>query len=90
VGFFDVRRVRVRPRYAFLYPEVARDVWLSARRVARMVEVRGPRQLCRQQGCARGRVLCDAHFEFRGGRVSVGSMTIDWLPRAAPKVEATS
>ena len=81
MNFFDVRRVRVRPRYAHLYPELASDVWLSARQVTRLMVLRGPRELCRQLGCARGRVLCDQHFEFRGGRPSPQGTR----PRAVPE-----
>ena len=80
MNFFDVRRVRVRPRYAHLYPTLASDVWLNAREVTRVMARRGPRELCRHMGCDGGRVLCDQHFEFRGGRPNPEGLR----PRAVP------
>ena len=41
--FSEARRVRLRHEYAHLYPEVARDGWLSARKAARLVRSQGPR-----------------------------------------------
>ena len=77
MAFFDIRRVRVRPEYAHLYPEVATDVWLSARRVTRLVRARrGPRILL-----PGSRVLTELHFEFRGGTRGRQYLTGIWLQR---------
>lgn len=67
MGFFDVRRARVRPEFASLYPEVVRGVWMSAAKVARLIRQADPRQQ-RVQDCGCRRAMCEAHFEFRGGR----------------------
>ena len=37
-GFFQVRRVRVRPGFAALYPEIAPGVWIGAKRAAHLVQ----------------------------------------------------
>ena len=79
--YFDTRRARVRPQFAVLYPEITPGVWMSARRATRLVRQRGPREQCRQ-GCAQGRVLCENHFEFKGGRRGRQYLTGEWLPRA--------
>lgn len=84
MAFFDVRRTRVRPEYAPLYPEIVAGVWVSARHAARLVRQRGPKEPCREQGCARGRILCDVHFEFRGGRSGRQYITGQWTPRSVP------
>ncbi|HYC30721.1 MAG TPA: hypothetical protein VEB59_00450 [Gemmatimonadales bacterium] len=77
MAFFDIRRVRVRPEFAHLYPEVAPDVWLSARRVTRLVRRRrGPRILFPGH-----RVLSELHFEFRGGARGRQYLTGAWLER---------
>jgi hypothetical protein len=34
--FFAVRRVRVRPAFAWLYPEIVQGVWMSAARAVRL------------------------------------------------------
>jgi hypothetical protein len=81
--YFDVRRVRVRPEFAELYPEITRDVWMSASKATRLARMKGPSQYCRQHGCARGRVLCEVHFEFRGGRRGRQYLTGEWTPRVA-------
>ena len=58
------REVRVRPRYAKLYPEIATEEWVSAREFAELIVLRAR--------TARGlniyqRTLDQRHFEFRGG-----------------------
>ena len=82
--FFEARRVRLRHECAHLYPDVARDVWLSARKVARLLRSQGPRSPCLQYGCARGRVLCKRHFEFRGGMSGRQYLTGLWESRMSP------
>jgi len=64
--FFAIRRARLRPEYAQLYPGIAPGIWLSARVVARAVR----RELMnlKLNEVSRGRVLPDEHFDFRGGR----------------------
>jgi hypothetical protein len=79
--FFDTRRARVRPEFAALYPEIVPGVWLSAHGASRLVRRRGLRGPCLKQGCARGRVLCDLHFEFRGGRPNRQAQTGEWIAR---------
>jgi hypothetical protein len=58
------REVRVRPRYAKLYPEFATDEWVSAREFAELIVLRArtARSLSVYQ-----RTLDQRHFEFRGG-----------------------
>jgi hypothetical protein len=82
MNHFAVRRARVRLEFARLYPEIVPGVWMSAKIAARLVRRGGPRDECTQQGCARGRVLCDAHFEFRGGRGSPYQLNGVRTPRA--------
>jgi hypothetical protein len=67
MNHFTVRRARVQPEFAHLYPEIVPDVWMSAPLATHLVRKRGPREVCKKRGCAGGRVLCEAHFEFRGG-----------------------
>lgn len=67
MDFFAVRRVRVRPEFASLYPELVPGVWMSAARAARLVRQADPNQQ-RVHGCACMRQLCEVQFEFRGGR----------------------
>jgi len=57
------REVRVRPRYAKLYPELATE-WVSAREFAELIVLRArtARSLSVHQ-----RTLDQRHFEFRGG-----------------------
>ena len=64
--FFAIRRARLRPEYAHLYPRLAPGIWLGARAAARAVR----RELVRRKRSeASGqRLLPEAHFEFRGGR----------------------
>ncbi len=40
MSFFLVRRARVRPQFAKLYPEIVPGVWISARRATRVVQRR--------------------------------------------------
>ena len=58
------REVRVRPRYAKLYPEIATDEWVPAREFAELIVLRArtARSLSVYQ-----RTLDQRHFEFRGG-----------------------
>jgi hypothetical protein len=67
MDFFIVRRVRVRPEFASLYPELVPGVWMSASRAARTIRQADPKQQ-RVHDCACRRLMCEAHFEFRGGR----------------------
>ena len=59
------RESRVRPGFGHLYPEL-RPGWEAAQAAARRV---ADRLLTRQGYVAllKGRILPDAHFEFRGG-----------------------
>ncbi len=64
--FFGIRRARVRPEFAELYPQIVGQIWVSARAAASAV-----RRAHRRQGreaISGQRVLTDAHFEFRGGQ----------------------
>lgn len=67
MDFFIVRRVRVRREFASLYPELVPGVWMSAARAARMIGQADPRQQ-RVHACGCRRLMCELHFEFRGGR----------------------
>jgi hypothetical protein len=60
-----VREARVRPEYAAFYPALRQGEWAPAATVADRV-VAG-RLLRGGETLIRGRVLLDAHFEFRGG-----------------------
>ncbi|HJR16542.1 MAG TPA: hypothetical protein VJ808_06790 [Gemmatimonadales bacterium] len=66
-GRFPVehREARLRPEYAFIYPTLKPGVWESAATLAdRLLAdclLRG------RDSALRGRLLLDAHFEFRGG-----------------------
>jgi hypothetical protein len=79
MNFFEVRRVRVRPAYAHLYPEIIPDVWLSAWRVTRLVRRAASRTGAERIGA---RVLSDEHFEFRGGTRGRQYVTGMWEARA--------
>ena len=79
--FFDSRRARVRPHYAYLYPEVVPGVWLSALKVTGLLRRRGLPAVCRREQCNRGRVLCDIHFEFRGSVPVSESLAAAWRER---------
>lgn len=67
MDFFIVRRVRVRPEFASLYPEMVPGVWMSATKAARLIRQADPMQQ-RVHDCACMRLMCEIHFEFRGGR----------------------
>jgi hypothetical protein len=75
-----VRRVRVRPEFASLYPEVVPSVWMSATKAARLIRLAGPKQE-RVRGSACRRLMCELHFEFRGGR-NQQERTGAWQSRA--------
>jgi hypothetical protein len=66
MDFFVVRRVRVRPEFASFYPELVPGVWMSATKAARLIRQADPTQQ-RVHGCACRRLMCEIHFEFRGG-----------------------
>ena len=85
MNLFAVRRARLRPEFAELYPEIVPGVWISARKATRFVLARGRRELCMQLGCDRGRVLCEVHLEFRGGRRSRQEVAGVWTDRAVPQ-----
>ena len=71
MDFFIVRRARVRPEFASLYPELVPGVWMSATRAARLIRQTDPkRQRVHECGCRR--LMCELHFEFRGGRRQQG------------------
>jgi len=80
MDFFDVRRARVRARFAGLYPEVLPGVWMSASKIVQLV--RSADQRCVREMILGSRVLSDVHFEFRGGRRSRQQRTGEWTPRA--------
>jgi hypothetical protein len=66
MGHFSRRRARLRPEYEHLYPRVVAGIWLGARRV--VSTVRRADATARQRERDGGRLLLDAHFEFRGGK----------------------
>jgi hypothetical protein len=78
MNFSQGRRARLRPEHAHLFPEVVPMVWMSARRVARLVHKRrgGP-----AGGLPGGRVLRDEHFEFQGESGGRQYLTGVWVPR---------
>lgn len=80
MNYFAVRRARVRPEFASLYPEMVPGVWVSATRAARLGRQADPNER-RVHGCACARLLCDIHFEFRGGP-SGQERTTGWQSRA--------
>ena len=60
------REARLKSEYAKLYPSVTPGVWQAAAAVADLV--RTQRELTNgEDSMSVGRVLSDAHFEFRGG-----------------------
>ena len=67
MDFFIVRRARVRSEFASLYPELVPGVWMSATRAARLIRQADPAHQ-RVHACACRRLMCEIHFEFRGGR----------------------
>src|SRR5690242_1790754 len=66
MDFFVVRRARLRPEYARLYPRLVADLWLGARSAVRTV--RRSDLKARQREQQGERILPDGHFEFRGGK----------------------
>ena len=61
-----LRRARLNPKFAPLYPEIPAGYWLPAwqaatRRAERLWRESGPEALVEE------RLLADEHFEFRGG-----------------------
>ena len=80
MDFFIVRRVRVRPEFASLYPELVPGVWMSASKAARMIRQADPTQR-RVHDCACRRLMCEIHFEFRGGRRQPAPTRV-WRSRA--------
>ena len=80
MDFFIVRRVRVRREFASLYPELVPGVWISAGRAARLIRQADPAQR-RVHDCPCRRLMCEAHFEFRGGPRQ-GLPSVAWRSRA--------
>ena len=80
MDFFIVRRVRVRPEFASLYPELVPGMWMSASKAARMIRQADPTQQ-RMHDCACRRPMCEIHFEFRGGRRQPAPTSV-WRSRA--------
>lgn len=78
MNFFEVRRARVRPEYAELYPEIVPGVWMSAKKAAQVV--RRSRKSGRSEAPGT-RVLPDLHFEFRGGSRGRQYLTGLWTQR---------
>jgi hypothetical protein len=66
MGLFYRRRARLRPDYEHLYPRVVAGIWLGVRRV--VSTVRRADATARQRERDGGRLLPNAHFEFRGGK----------------------
>ena len=66
MGFFDDRRARVLPEYAWLYPEITPGVWVRATKAALWVR-QAEAFRHREHACACDRPMCECHFEFRGG-----------------------
>ncbi|MEZ0335900.1 MAG: hypothetical protein ACAI18_18060 [Gemmatimonadales bacterium] len=85
MSFFLVRRARVRPQFAKLYPEIVPGVWISARRATRVVQ-RRPKAREDRPTPDDGRVLPDLHFEFRGGRQRLLDHAGGWTARAEPRL----
>jgi hypothetical protein len=63
-----MRKARLRPEYAHLYPEVLPDVWLGAAGVALHVVRQQERATSKPGTLEPGRILSSAHFQFTGGR----------------------
>ena len=80
MDFFAVRRARIRAEFAYLYPELVPDIWMSARKAANLVRAADRRK--RRLRAVGARVLSDRHFEFRGGSPSRQELTGVWTPRA--------
>ena len=84
--FFEIRRARVRPEFAKLYPEVVSGVWISARKATRVVQ-RHPKPRGHRPVPDDGRVLPDLHFEFQGGRRTPQDPSRPLTPRAEPRLK---
>jgi hypothetical protein len=80
---FVVRRARLRPGFARLYPELVPNVWMCASKAARLVRSANLRK--GREVVLGARVLSDSHFEFRGGRRSRQEVTGQWTPRGAAR-----
>jgi hypothetical protein len=65
--FFAIRRARLRPEYAGLYPWLVPAIWLGARSTARTIRRRDPE--ARRRELDGQRLLPAEHFEFQGGGV---------------------
>lgn len=65
-GKLEVRQARLKPEYSILYPTLQPGVWERAVTVADRLLADGV--LHGRVTALRGRMLIDAHFEFRGGR----------------------
>jgi hypothetical protein len=63
-----------------MHPEVVPGVWMSASKAARLVRNANRRK--RREVVVGGRVLSDAHFEFRGGKRGAQQRTGQWPARA--------
>jgi hypothetical protein len=63
-----MRKARLRPEYAHLYPEILPDVWLGAAGVALHVGRQQERAAIRSGTLGPGRLLSSAHFQFTAGR----------------------
>ena len=61
-----LREARLRPEYAHLYPMLVPGEWEPAALIAEKVAATRLLQLV-DTYVLHDRVLCDAHFEFRGG-----------------------
>jgi hypothetical protein len=77
---FVVRRARLRPGFARLYPELVPDVWMCAGKAAALVRSANVRKS--REVVLGARVLSDLHFEFRGGSRSRQDRTGQWTARA--------
>jgi hypothetical protein len=64
------REARLRPEFAYLYPGLRSGEWDSAAMVAD--RVLAGCLIRNNETAVRGRVLLDAHFEFRGGESEGG------------------
>jgi hypothetical protein len=86
MAFFLVRRTRVRPEFAYLYPEIVPGIWISARRATRLVQ-RHFKPSEHRPVPDDARVLPDLHFEFQGGRRKPHDAPRTWVVRARPKLK---
>jgi hypothetical protein len=86
MAFFFLRRARLRPEYAQLYPFLVPYLWLGARSTARAVRRRDAS--ARQRELNGERILPDAHFEFRGGR-QLGSLRATLGTRITDRLAAS-